>query len=421
MYTASEAEVLERRNYHRIREMIRVTYTVGYNMRKPRQYDWALRLWSVVLIAGSLCSFYGHWQLFMRYVPDIPRITETISTAFQSLMSIVKLLYFLLAPRKFYELLRRVCRHELLLECEVFRAVSDLPIAESLRQRVDAIMHRCWVSTRRQLLFYLFSCICITLNYTLTSLATNLYRYFSHRHAHFEISLPLPSLYPGCMDKGFSFPYYHIPMFLESCSLYLCGMGTLGFDVFFIVLCLHTVGLMQTLCHMIECSTSPQLPRQRRVEYLRCCIYQYQRVAAFALEVNNSFRHMIIIQFMLSLLCWGLVLFQMSIGIQATSITTSLRMLMYLAAGGYQIVIYCYNGQRFATASERIPMAFYDCVWYAESREFRQLIRMMIMRTNLGFSLDVSWFTKMSLPTLMSMIRTSGQYYLLLQNIMQKK
>lgn len=56
--------------------------------------------------------------------------------------------------------------------------------------------------------------------------------------------------------------------------------GTFGFDVLFIVLCLHAVGLMETLCYMIDCSTSEQIPRERRVEYLRCCIYQYQRVAA---------------------------------------------------------------------------------------------------------------------------------------------
>lgn len=102
------------------------------------------------------------------------------------------------------------------------------------------------------------------------------------------------------MDKGMTFPYYHIPLFLESANLYLCGMGnvcvlftrkpfnlftsifsgTVGFDVFFIVLCLHCVGLMESLCHMIDCSTSELIPRKRRVEYLRCCIYQYQRVRA---------------------------------------------------------------------------------------------------------------------------------------------
>lgn len=136
---------------------------------------------------------------------------------------------------------------------------------------------------------------------------------------------------------------------------------------------------------------------------------------------------------------------------------------MYLLAAGYQIVVYCYNGQRFATAvgdvpgesphspfslpnsatnlspqSAQIGRAFYECEWYGESREFRQLIGMMLMRTNRDFRLDVSWFMQMSLPTLMAvsfapvptcslshlidlqMVRTSGQYFLLLQNVTQK-
>ncbi|EDW70083.1 uncharacterized protein Dvir_GJ13602 [Drosophila virilis] len=420
MYTQHEAEALEKRNYHRIREMIRVTYTVGYNIMKPTSWDCALKLWSLVLIGSTLASYYGHWQLIAHYIQDIPRISESISTVFQSLMSVMKMVYFLMAPRKFYVLLRRACRHELLLNCELFEAVADLPIAKPLRQQVDGIMNQSWISTRRQLMFYLFSCIGILLNYFLNSLVVNIYHYLTEPDSNFEVTMPLPSMYPNWMDKGMRFPYYHIPLFFESCNLYICGMGAVSFDVLFIVLCLHGVGLMKSLSHMIDCSTSPLVPQERRLQYIRCCIYQYQRVAAFSLELNNSFRQIIIIQFLLSLFCWGLVLFQISIGL-ASSLTTALRMFMYLAAGGYQIVIYCFNGQRYTTASERIPKAFYECTWYEESREFQQLIRMMIMRTNLSFSLDVSWFTKMSLPTLMAMIRASGQYFVLLQNIMQKK
>ncbi|KAH8372426.1 hypothetical protein KR093_011589 [Drosophila rubida] len=490
MYTTSEAKALEKLNYYKIREMIRATWTVGYNMKKPTRWDVLLQFWSILLIAASLASFYGHFSLFIRYIHDIPRISETISTVFQCTMAIMKMVYFLLAPRKFYVLLRRACRHEMLLDCELFRVVADLPIAGPLRQHIEGIMNRCWISKRRQLLYYLVACSCILINYFVTSLVVNLYRYSTHDQNNFEVAMPIPSLYPGWMDKGMTFPYYYVPLMFETANLYLCGMGTLGFDVLFIVLCQHGVGLMQSLSHMIECSTSTLVPQEVRVEYMRCCIYQYQRVAAYAVELNNTFKHMIIIQFLLSLFCWGLILFQMSVGIvsisvpellrllcrpilcpkQATSITTTLRMFMYLAAGGYQIVIYCYNGQLFATAvgfhfmplslfryvyvfisrfvfylqSERIPKAFYDCLWYAESREFRQLIRMMIMRSNQTFSLDVSWFTKMSLPTLLSvsvdlfchfafrvplltvspsvfqMVRTSGQYFLLLQNITQK-
>ncbi|EDW19650.1 odorant receptor 63a [Drosophila mojavensis] len=420
MYSELEVKALEQRNYHRIREMIRVTYTMGYNIMKPGPWDNLLKFWSLLLILFTLLSYYGHWQLFVHYMQDIPRISESISTIFQSLMSIMKMIYYLMAPRRFYALLRLVCRHELLQKCELFAAVSDLPVAQPLKQRVANTMDQCWISTRRQLMFYLFCCIGILLNYFVNSLVVNIYHALTEPDNNYEVALPLPSLYPNWMDRGMTFPYYHLPLFLESCNLYICGMGAVSFDVLFIVFCTHGVGLMHSLTHMIEYATSPLIPRERRVQYLRHCIYQYQRVEAFALELNNTFRQIIIIQFILSLFCWGLVLFQISIGI-ATSLTIALRMLMYLAAGGYQIVIYCYNGQRFTTASERIPMAFYECTWYEESREFRQLIRMMIMRTNLSFSLDVSWFTKMSLPTLMSMIRASGQYTVLLQNLMQKK
>lgn len=122
----------------------------------------------------------------------------------------MKLIYYLIAPRKFYVLLRRVCRHELLLQCEVFPLVSgqalstlqftlfvslspyflaDLPIAESLRLQVETIMNRCWLSTRRQLLFYLFTCIAILSNYFITSFVINSYRYFTQPHGNYEVIL----------------------------------------------------------------------------------------------------------------------------------------------------------------------------------------------------------------------------------------
>jgi len=40
--------------------------------------------------------------------------------------------------------------------------------------------------------------------------------------------------------------------------------------------------------------------------------------------------------------------------------------------------------------SEQIGEAFYEVRWYGESREFRHLIRMMLMRTNRGFRLVAS-------------------------------
>lgn len=170
-------------------------------MRKTRRsetslhFSYAFRSLSIVLIAESLASFYYQWQLFIRHVPRIPRPFPPPAGwgwCMHTNRSLVadhvpspdvhrKLLYTLLASGEFYELLLRLYRHELLLQCPVRGAtrwptchliqsvivVTDLPIADSLRQQVEGIMDRYWVSTRRQLLFYLFSCICIMLNFTL--------------------------------------------------------------------------------------------------------------------------------------------------------------------------------------------------------------------------------------------------------------
>ncbi|XP_016965124.1 odorant receptor 63a [Drosophila biarmipes] len=420
MYSPEEEVELRRRNYRSIREMIRLSYTVGFNLMDPSRCGQVLRIWTIILSLSSLASLYGHWQMFLRYIQDIPRIIETVSTALQFLTSIAKMWYYLFAHRQIYDLLRRARCHELLQKCELFGRMSDLPVIKPLRQQVESIMDRQWASTRRQLLIYLYCCICITSNYFINSFASNLYRYFTRPKGTYDIVLPLPSLYPAWKDKGLTFPYYHIQMYLETCSLYICGMCAISFDGVFIVLCLHGVGLMKSLNRMVELSTSELVPPERRVEYLRCCIYQYQRVAAFAAEINDCYRHITFSQFMLSLFGWGMALFQMSVGFGNNSSITMIRMTMYLVASGYQIVVYCYNGQRFTTASEQIGEAFYEVRWYGESREFRHLIRMMLMRTNRGFRLDVSWFMQMSLPTLMAMVRTSGQYFLLLQNVNQK-
>lgn len=44
------------------------------------------------------------------------------------------------------------------------------------------------------------------------------------------------------------------------------------------MLCVHGVGLVQALNAMIKESTSDDVPKERRVEYMRYCIFQQQRI-----------------------------------------------------------------------------------------------------------------------------------------------
>ncbi|XP_037809227.1 odorant receptor 63a-like [Lucilia sericata] len=413
MLADNEVKNLKKRNYHKIRELIRISLGLGVNLTRSSLFKDSLRIINLILVISSGLSMYGHWSYTTRYFKDLSKIAESVCTALQTIVSMIKMVYFLFIQRKLYILLTQAQTHEIIRNIDIFH--KDFPISNKLKKIIHDIMEINWKDIRGQLIFYICCCAGIISNYFFVALFKNIYHEIK-KTPDYEHILPFPAVYPIWEDKGMSFPYYQIQMFMGGCADYIAGMCAVSFDGVFIVLCVHGVGLIQVLNAMIENSTSPEVPKERRVEYLRYCIFQYQRIYDYVLTIDNIYRQISLSQFLLSLLIWGIVLFQMSIGFESNKMTM-VRMVLYLSAAGYEIVIFCYNSQRLTSECEKIPLALYSCEWYNESEEFKQLIRMMILRTNRIFNLNISWFTTMSLPTLMAMVKTSGSYFLLLRNL----
>ncbi|XP_073837171.1 odorant receptor 63a [Musca autumnalis] len=413
MLSDKEVQLLKRRNYKQIKELIRISFGLGVNLTSPSTFKDSLRIINVILIVSSTISLYAHWAYTVESIKDIPKIAESVCTAFQTLISIIKLIYYLFVQRRLYHLLYKAQTHEYIRKIEIFH--KKFPMCDRLQHRIDEILDASWKNINGQLIFYICCCAAIISNYFFMSLFQNSYHAWKGT-PNYEHVLPFPSVYPMWRDKGLSFPYYHIQMFLGSCACYISGMCAVSFDGVFIVLSVHGVGLIKVLNMLIENSTAADVPKERRVEYLRYCIYQYQRVSEYINEMRKIYKHVSITQFILSLLVWGIVLFQMSVGLES-DLMTLVRMIMYISAAGYEIVLYCYNGQRLTSECEKIPQAFFNCEWFNESKEFRELTRMMILRSNRSFFMEISWFTTMTLPTLMAMIKTSGSYFLLLRNV----
>lgn len=53
MYSPEEAAELKRRNYRSIREMIRLSYTVGFNLLDPSRCGQVLRMWVILRLGIS--------------------------------------------------------------------------------------------------------------------------------------------------------------------------------------------------------------------------------------------------------------------------------------------------------------------------------------------------------------------------------
>ncbi|XP_053955927.1 odorant receptor 63a isoform X2 [Anastrepha ludens] len=369
-------EEVRERNYNSIKVLFGVSFALGVNLTAPSKFKDSLKIINVILVVSSTLSLYAHWCYLVRHFDSIPLIAETVCTALQTLISTFKMVYYLFTQRTFYRLVDQALTHELIRKIEIFQ--YDFPINNQLQQEIDDIMKGVWRNTRWQLLFYFSTCVAILCNYFFGALFVNLYHQLKQTPNYVAVS----------------------------------------FDGVFLVLCQHAVGLLKVFNLLVLRATSPLIPAHRRIEYLRYTIFTYQRIAKYVDQIQAIFRHISLSQFVLSLIVFGFVLFEMSFGLES-SVTIFIRMIMYIMAAGTQIVLYCYNGQQLTIASEEIPISFYSCNWYEETEKFKQLVRMMIMRTNRHFFLEVSWFTFMNLATLIALFRMSGSYFLLLRNLQE--
>lgn len=65
-------------------------------------------------------------------------------------------------------------------------------------------------------------------------------------------------------------------------------------------------------------------------------------------KINSMYRNPSLAQCLLSMLVLCVVMFMANVGLEQ-DITLFFKMLCFLGAAGFQIVIYCYNGQKIIT------------------------------------------------------------------------
>ncbi|XP_037949724.1 odorant receptor 63a-like [Teleopsis dalmanni] len=405
MLSDREIEALDKRNYQYLKEMVRISFAIGVNFTKPTFARESLRILNIFLILTSTFSLYSHWYQIVYYSHDMKKIGESICTAFQTIVSIIKMIYCLDQQRRMAALLSKVRKHEVLQQIEIFH--TDFAIKTQLKTEIDNIMNDVWKTIRIQLIFYIGSCLGIMSNYYITAIAVNAY----HQHIgtpNYYPQLPFTGMYKFWQDKGLQFPYYEIQYFLNASSLYISGFAAVSFDGLFFTFADYGVGLYRVLRMMVKYSTSHLVPEECRIKYLRSCVSHYNRTIEFLNEVDDIYKHVSLSQFLLSLVILGIVVFEMSISLESDK-ATLVRMLMYLSAAGYQVVSYCYNGQLLATESDKICSAFYECEWYNQSKEFKTIIYMMMIRTQRVFYFNISWFSFMTLATFMAYILKTEQ------------
>ncbi|XP_055842463.1 odorant receptor 63a-like [Episyrphus balteatus] len=353
---------LKKKNQIRLRHVFLSTFSLGINLETPSSRKDLLKLITIILLAASCLDVYGQICYILRYKYSILIMAEAICTMLQALISIFKLSYVLFVQQQFYTTMKIISSHELVYSIKL--------LAQSNLIKVSSFM------------------------------------------------LSFPALYPFWEHKMHKLPQYFILTFAGFCAAFIAGIGAISFDGLFIIIAMHCVAILRILHKIIKFSTSSNVPKELHLDYLHQCIEYYEKTFQFYKEFNNLYLHISLMQFLFSLLTHGVVMFQGSVGL-GKDILMVLRMIMFMAASGYEVVIYCLNGQLVTSESEKLPNSWFQCEWYNESKEFKQLIKMMIIRSNRSFRMNASWFSTMSLETLLKLFKTSGSYFLLLRNLVE--
>uniref|UniRef100_A0A1I8MKB8 Odorant receptor n=1 Tax=Musca domestica TaxID=7370 RepID=A0A1I8MKB8_MUSDO len=298
--------------------------------------------------------------------------TEAILIFFQSLISIWKLWMFTFSQDCLFDMMKSVENSETLQNLEIFQL--ELIDSANIINDITQILNESWIDIKRQLLLLRFTVFGICSWYTGHSLVSNIYYlYISDENDKEKLEFPFPASFPVWYSNVNSLWHFYLEYFVVTMQIYLATVASITCSGLFSVISVHCLTMLRVLRTLITYSTSEHVPSQHRTKYLEAC---------------------------------------------GKDISGSIKVCLYLLAAFYELLIFCLNGQRITSESERLPQAIYSSLWFDENRNFKFMIQIMIMRTNQNIRMDVGGFSRMSLETLLTITRSSVSYFLFLRNCM---
>ncbi|XP_065361938.1 odorant receptor 63a-like [Calliphora vicina] len=397
-----------------LKPLVWISLSVGCNIKYAAQFKDPVKLISLTLFILSFLGLGGqYYYIYENRSKSILVYTDAICTSFQTWISFSKLFHFVFNQHKFYKLVQIAQNSEILQNMEIFKL--NIFNKKRITREIQSILQDSWLDIKRQLNFYTISVFGIVGWYYFSCLAVNIYNTYTHSSpTEFELLFPFQASFPMWRDKGIKFPYYFITYIISGSETHISGMSAVSFAGFYIVTCLHALALLKILRRLIAYSTTENVLPQERAKFILAWAKLHQQIYEYFYQINSLYYIHSVPLFLVSMLVICLLIFQGSVGL-GSDVDVVIKMFLYFSAAGFEVSMFCFNGQRLTSESERLPVALYNSKWYEENAEFKFITRMMLMRTNRTIAMQVGGFTTMSLVTLLGILRSSFSYCLLLR------
>ncbi|XP_072753280.1 odorant receptor Or1-like [Anoplolepis gracilipes] len=172
-------------------------------------------------------------------------------------------------------------------------------------------------------------------------------------------------------------------------------------------------GLLVHICCQFEILAC----RLRKIMFsgtLRNCVRQHCNIFRFAFIVNATFRMVITIQFLMSMLvvCFNLYqLTQLKIGARY------IRLAMFMCCMLTQIFVFCWYGNEVKLKSRQFVDNIFQIQWLEMDENLKKSLIIIMKRTAMPIEITSAYTISMNLDSFMGILKTSYSAYNLLQKM----
>ncbi|KAH8343226.1 hypothetical protein KR059_007008 [Drosophila kikkawai] len=393
-------------------------YALGVNIAPRKRSSKYCRLTRYVVVIVNLSIIYSLVAFIMEnYHVSFETYVEAVLLTFQLSVGVVKMFHFQSFVESCSQLIYSTESGEVLKSLGLFDL--DLPKKQDLLKSLRLILLNNWVIIDRQVMFFFKIVTMPVLYYTLRPYFQYIFDCYIVKDTC-EMTLTYPAIVPYVQLGKYEFPSYVIRFFLLQSGPLWCFFAVFGFNSLFVVLTGYESGLIKVLRFLVQNSTSDVLvPKEQRVKYLRCCVRLFSRISSHHNQVENVFKYIILVQCSVSSILICMLLYKISTVLEVGWVWMGMIM-VYFVTIALEISLYNVSAQKVETQSELLFQDWYNCSWYNESREFKFMIKMMLLFTRKTFVLSVGGFTNLSHKFLVQVFRLSANFFLLLRNMNNK-
>ncbi|KAI8040809.1 odorant receptor 67b isoform X2 [Drosophila gunungcola] len=393
-------------------------FALGVNIAPRKRSSKYCRLTRIAVLIVNLSIIYSLLAFIMEhYMITFETYVEAVLLTFQLSVGVVKMFHFQSKVESCAQLVFSTEAGQVLKSLGLFDL--NLPKKKELLESLSSILLNNWLIIDRQVMFF-FKIVCMpVLYYTMRPYFQYIYDCYIVKDTC-EMTLTYPAIVPYAQLGNYEFPSYVIRFFLLQSGPLWCFFAVFGFNSLFVVLTRYESGLIEVLRFLVQNSTSDVLvPKDQRDKYLQCCVRLFARISNHHFQIENLFKYIILVQCSVSSILICMLLYKISTVLEVGWVWMGMIM-VYFVTIALEITLYNVSAQKVETQSELLFLDWYNCNWFNESKEFRFMIKMMLLFSRRTFVLSVGGFTSLSHKFLVQVFRLSANFFLLLRNMNNK-